>query len=87
MAQKNKPMTHGKVQLLDVPCFLANYRDGHDAEFVRIGFVIGEEVRFLDDKVLSSPAQSWLREDIMCALGLKDPEEVEKPKNPLEQQV
>ena len=73
MDKKNKIMQHGKVQLVDVPCFLAKYQDGHDEEAIRIGFVVGGEVRFLDDKVLSKPAQTWLKNDVLIALGLQDP--------------
>lgn len=80
MANKNelKISEHGSVKLIDVPCFLAKYRDGHDQEAVRLGFVIGGEVRFLDEKYLSKPAQTWLRNDILIALGLKDPADVPK---------
>lgn len=76
MAQKNnlKISEHGNVKLIDVPCFLAKYEDGHGKESVRVGFVVGGEVRFLQDSVLSKPAQSWLKEDILVALGLKEPE-------------
>jgi Fe2+ transport system protein FeoA len=68
---------HGKVQLIDVPCFLAKYQDGLDQKFVQLGFVLGDQVRFLSDKALSNPVQNWLKDDILCALGLKDLEEVE----------
>lgn len=92
MAQKNelKISEHGSVKLIDVPCFLAKYRDGHDQEAVRLGFVLGGEVRFLDEKYLSKPAQSWLKNDVLIALGLVDPESVvkeEKSVGGLEQQV
>jgi hypothetical protein len=73
MTQKAKLMKHGRVQLLDVPCFLAQYQDAQGKDTTRLGFVLGEEVRFLDDKYLSNPAANWLVEDVLCALGVKEP--------------
>lgn len=73
---KAKLMQHGRVQLLDVPCFLAKYQDAQGTETTRLGFVLGEEVRFLDDKHLSNTASKWLTEDILVALGRKEPETV-----------
>jgi hypothetical protein len=92
MANKTelKIAEHGSVKLIDVPVFLAKYRDGHDQEAVRLGVVVGGEVRFLEEKMLSKPAQTWLKNDILIALGLKDPAEVKEEKtggNGLENQV
>lgn len=71
---KAKLMQHGRVQLLDVPCFLAKYQDVNGKDTTRLGFVLGDEVRFLDDKYLSNTAAKWLTGDVLCALGLKEPE-------------
>ena len=80
MTQKSKVMTYGKV--------LVNYQDGHTNEATRIGFLIGDEVRFLEEKALSKPAQTWLKNDILKALGRKDPEETASvPEATLDQQV
>ena len=73
MTQKAKLMQHGRVQLLDVPCFLAKYQDANGKDTTRLGFVLGEEIRFLDDKNLSNTASKWLTEDILVALGRKEP--------------
>lgn len=89
MANKNelKISEHGNVKLIDVPVFLAKYRDGHDQESIRLGVVVGGEVRFFDEKVLSKPAQTWLKNDILVALGLKDPSEAKEEAGSLENQV
>ena len=91
MTQKAKLMQHGRVQLLDVPCFLAQYQDANGKDTTRLGFVLGEEVRFLDDKNLSNSASNWLTEDILIALGRKEPktESTEEPTKPgtLDRQV
>lgn len=86
---KAKLMQHGRVQLLDVPCFLAKYQDANGKDTTRLGFVLGEEVRFLDDKNLSNTASNWLTEDILVALGRKELESAEEKTKPgtLDRQV
>ena len=57
------------VQVVPVTTFLTKYTDGNGVEEVKMGFIIGEEVRFLEAKALSKPAQSWLRDDIIKAIN------------------
>ena len=82
-------MKHGKVEAITVPCFLARFTDGHGEEHIKVGFVLGDDVRFLDDKVLGKPSQQWLKDDVMIALGLKDEKKKkeDKPAEAGEQQI
>ena len=57
------------VQVVPVQTFLTKYTDGNGKEEIRMGFIIGDEVRFLEPKSLSRPAQSWLRDDILKVIG------------------
>jgi hypothetical protein len=74
----NEVKKYGRVNLLPVETFLAQFTDGNGKEEIRLGFLLGPEIRFLELKSLSKPAQSWLREDILVALGKKEPETDEK---------
>lgn len=69
MSDQNNGYGAKNVQVIPVTTFLTQYTDGNGEEEVRMGFVIGTEVRFLEQKSLSKPAQSWLRDDILKALG------------------
>jgi len=77
------------VKVIPVTTFLTQYTDGHGKEETKLGFIMGPDVRFLDLKAMSKPAQSWLRDEILVALGKKDaPQEAVKVESPsLEQQV
>lgn len=77
MSNTPKIMKHGRVQLVDAPCVLVQYTDGHNKQETRIGFIVGDEVRFLNEDALSKEAQGWLRDDIFIALGLKEEGEKE----------
>jgi hypothetical protein len=73
--QQNEVGQFKNVKVMPVTTFLTHFTDGNDKEHTKLGFVIGPEVRFLDLKALSKPAQSWLRDELLVALGLKKPEE------------
>lgn len=50
--------------IMEVKTVLVDFTDGHGEDFVKVGFILGNEVRFLDGK-LSRPAQSWLASAII----------------------
>ena len=70
MADQNNGYGAKDVRVIPVQTFLTRYTDGNGEEETRMGFVIGEEVRFLENSSLSKPAQSWLRDDILKSLGV-----------------
>ena len=70
---------HNNVKVMSAPSYLVQYEDGKTGKTeVKLAFIVGEEVRFLADDSLSRPAQTWLRNDILVALGLKE----EAPREP-----
>jgi len=70
--------SHKDVSVMPAPAYLVKYTDGNGKTEVKIAFIVGDDIRFLSDGGLSKPAQSWLKSDILVALGLK-PEEERKP--------
>ena len=79
------------VKVVPVQVFLTKYTDpGTDKNEVKLGFVLGKDIRFLDFKSLTKPAQVWLRDEIFVALGIIDeiPKETSTTPQPeLEQQL
>lgn len=64
---------HNNVKVMNAPSYLVQYEDGKTGKTeVKLAFIVGEEVRFMTDDSLSRPAQSWLRDNILVALGLKE---------------
>jgi hypothetical protein len=64
---------HNAVKVMSAPSYLVQYEDGKTGKTeVKLAFIVGDEVRFLADDSLSRPAQSWLKNDILVALGLKE---------------
>ena len=62
--------THNNVKLMPAPAYLVNFTDGHGENHTKLAFIVGEEVRFLDEG-LSRAAQQWLTRDILVAAGLR----------------
>ena len=87
--QKGDVRIYKNVQVMPVEPFLVRYVDGHGQEETQLGFVVGPDIRFLDFKSLSKPAQAWLRDQIFVALGKKEeaPEVDEVPVPTLERQI
>lgn len=69
MADQNNGFGMKDVQAIPVETFLVKYTDGNGEEEVRMGFVVGSDVRFLKQDSMSKPAQTWLRDEIFRALG------------------
>lgn len=69
MADQNNGYGAKDVQAIPVETFLVKYTDGNGEEEVRMGFFVGNDVRFLKQDSLSKPAQTWLRDEIFRALG------------------
>lgn len=67
---------HNDVQVMPAPAYLVQYTDGNGETEVKIAFIVGNDIRFLAEGGLSKPAQQWLKNDILVALGLKE----DKPK-------
>lgn len=78
---------HNSVKLMEAPSFLVQYTDGNGNTEVRLAFILGGEVRFLENNALSKPAQQWLKNDVLVAAGLKDPEKEETTPGRLEEQI
>ncbi len=58
------------VRALEIKSYIVEFTDKEDGEKkARVAFIIGEEVRFLNDDALSGPAQSWLADNILKAIG------------------
>lgn len=71
--------THNNVKVMDAPTYLVSYEDGKTGKTeVKVAVIVGDDIRFLADDSLSRPAQSWLRKDILIALGFEK-EESRKP--------
>ena len=49
--------------LLSVKTVLVDYTDGFGKTAVKLAFILGKEVRFLESP-LSRPVQSWLADEI-----------------------
>lgn len=90
MADQNNGYGVKDVQAIPVETFLVKYTDGNGEEEVRMGFVVGNDIRFLKPDSMSKPAQSWLKDEIFAALGktvaVKAPAPIADPPN-LETQV
>jgi hypothetical protein len=86
MAEQNNG-EYKNVKVVPVTTFLTKFTDGNGQEETRLGFVLGPDVRFLDLKALSKPAQSWLRDELLVALGLKEVEAPAPAEASLERQV
>ena len=43
-----------------IDAIIVRFQDGKGQEDTKLGFIIGDEIRFIDTKALSKPAQSWL---------------------------
>ena len=87
MSDQNSSDDYKNAKVLPVTTFLTQFTDGNGKQETRLGFVLGPEVRFLDLKALSKPAQAWLRDDILVALGKKPAEEAEVRPAGLETQL
>ena len=56
----------------EVKHVMIKLRDGHGKDMVKLAFVIpGGDVYFLEEKVIGKPAQQWVRNAVLKALGLK----------------
>lgn len=66
--------SHKNVKIMKAPIYLVNYTDGHGKNETKLAFIVGEEVRFLQESALTKAAQQWLKNDILMAAGLKTQE-------------
>jgi hypothetical protein len=58
--------------VVEVKHVMIKLRDGHGKDMVKLAFVIpGGDVYFLEEKVIGKPAQQWVRNAVLKALGLK----------------
>ena len=64
---------HNDVKVISAPSYLVQFEDGKTGKTeVKLAFIVGKEVRFLEGESLSRPAQNWLRNNILVALGMKE---------------
>lgn len=70
MTDQNKGFETKEIQVMPVKTFLVKYPDGNTGEDeVRMGFIVGNDIRFLEKKAMSKPAQEWLRKAIFKSIG------------------
>lgn len=79
MADQNNGYGVKDVQAIPVQTFLVKYTDGNGEEEVRMGFVVGGDIRFLRQDSLTKPAQNWLRDEIFKTLKLTSDAPALKP--------
>lgn len=54
----------------DIQTVLVEFTDKEGVKQTKLAVVIGREIRFFSEDVLSGPAQPWLADNILVALGL-----------------
>jgi len=65
---------HNSVKVMNAPTYLVQYTDGKGQTETKLALIVGDDIRFLNNDALSRPVQSWLKNDILVALGLKEDE-------------
>lgn len=62
---------HKNTRVISIPTILVEYVDKEGEKQTKLGVVVGEEVRFFSNEALSAPAQGWLTDSILKAMGVK----------------
>jgi hypothetical protein len=58
------------IGVVELRAIMVKLRDGNGVEMVKMGFQVpGGEVYFLDEKIISKPAQTWVKNGIVKKLG------------------
>jgi hypothetical protein len=93
-AEKSNGMGIGEfegVRAMAAPTYLVEYVDGNGKKETRLAFIVGDQIRFLSDGGLTKPAQTWLKNKILVAAGLRDPDSIRTESNvahtPTEEQI
>lgn len=63
---------HKNVRVINIPLIMVEYADKDGAKQTKLAVIVGREVRFLADNVVSSPVQDWLASNILKAAGVDD---------------
>jgi hypothetical protein len=64
--------SYNSVKAIPAPAYLIQFTDGRGQTEIKVAFLLGDEIRFLNEDSLSRPAQEWLKNDILVSLGMRE---------------